>query len=360
MNKSKESLFIRINSIIDNHKFKHAIWHGRENNNRYYTDFCELAYDFYVKLSESEFNNFLKKSRLDKNIDLSQYLQFASEVTIVDYIIRNFSNSFKNEPKYNKKKNPECSFSYNGRIINMEIKCPDYKDRKMKENTDGIKIIANDRLPNKETYDKIKKTISNSFPEDNALISYERMDNKLKDFLLSANEKFPESKDKYFNILVIALETIPDMDEWYSYLFAKEGAFTHESFIKNDYSHVDAVMLTNVAYGHQCDKVDLNRNLWHFENYCSLIFMDPRKECDFELTDYCAKYVLELFGGHTRNFLAYLKQLDIDNEKRDNIINNTIPKEKLNLIKRELYINDRIFNSRIIQNWLEHLKEKEN
>lgn len=49
----------------------------------------------------------------------------------------------------------------------------------------------------------------------------DRLDNKLKDYLVLAQKKFPVSDSSNFNILVIAVDIISDMDEWYSYLLVK-------------------------------------------------------------------------------------------------------------------------------------------
>ena len=181
----------------------------------------------------------------------------------------------------------------------------------------------------------------------------------MKDYLISAHKKFPNSNSQNFNILVVALDIIQDMDEWYSYFFGDNGAFTNKTYITDVYSNVDAVLLTNVQCGHMSDDVDFNVNCWELENYISLLFLDPRKEKRYELGDYYAKYALDLFGGMTRDFLFFQYELDQGNVERNKEI------EKLNLndsqnkaLSQTLYIKDKIIDLKIISEWVERLKSK--
>ena len=86
-------------SIIENSKVTHPLAISANKGNRYWNDFYKVSEDYKRVLSESEYNHFINKFQLDKEISHAQYLQFASEVTVVDYIIRNYCG-FKNEPRY--------------------------------------------------------------------------------------------------------------------------------------------------------------------------------------------------------------------------------------------------------------------
>ena len=77
-----------------------------------------------------------------------------------------------------------------------------------------------------------------------------RLDNKLKDYIISASNKFPTDSNNYFNILVVSLDIIADLDEWYSYIFGEGGVFTDGSFVSEDYNNVDAILLTTAEAGH--------------------------------------------------------------------------------------------------------------
>lgn len=336
----------------------HPLAMAANKGNRYWQDFLKVNEDYKSILNEQEYNSFLNKSQLDCEIGMAQYIQFASEATIVDYVIRHY-DGFKNEPKYNEKKNPECSFEYAGRTINIEVKSPDLFKRIAQEDSEGIKLFAAERFPNKASYIQAQKFIESNIRDEQSMQNMERLDNKLKDYLISAHKKFPISNSRNFNILVVAVDVIQDMDEWYSYLFGDNGAFTNKTYVSDVYSNVDAVLLTNVQHGHMADDVDLNLNCWELENYTSLLFLDPRKEkCD-GLGDYYKNFALDMFGRMTRDFLNFQYELDQGNIERNKKI------EKLNLndnqnkaLSQILYIEDKIIDLEIISKWVERLKQK--
>lgn len=343
-------------NIVENSKVMHPIIVAGVNGSSYWDDFLQVIEDYKKVLSAQEFNHFLDKSQLDCKIGLNQYLQFSSEVTVVDYIIRNYKE-FKNEPKYNGNKNPECSFVYGGRTINIEVKCPDFTKRIKQENLDGVKLYAAERSSNKDDYDQLVEYLEANIEGDHHIQTIDRMDNKLKDYLISAHQKFPVSDVLNFNILVIALDIIPDMDEWYSYLVGENGVFTDRTYIKEDYSNVDAVLLTNVQDGHMGHDVYLNTNCWQLENYISLLILDPRKVGVNELGKYYADEAVSLFGGLTCSFLSFQYKLDQNNDIRNCQINEINLDENL---KRYLfypyYIKDKIIDFQIISKWTEILK----
>ena len=345
-------------NIIENSKVTHPLVLAAKDDNRYWSDFLQVVGDYRNLLNKSEYNRFLHKSQLDRPISKEQYLQFASEITVVDYIIRNHSN-FKYEPKYNSQKNPECSFDYEGRTINIEVKCPDFSSRIQQEKADGIKVFAAERFPDKDQYTEALKVINDQIQDSHIIKSIDRLDNKLKDYLLSAQLKFPTSGLSNFNILVIAVDTIGDMDEWYSYLFGDNGAFTSKTYIDCDYSNVDAVLLTNVQHGHMGYNVNLSINCWKLENYVSLLFLDPRKQNINGLSEYYEKSALNLFGGQTRNFLSFQNKLD----EEINLRNRKIKECNLDERKREklfdkFYLEDKITSLQIISEWIKVLKNR--
>ena len=85
---------------MENSKVTHPIAIAATKGNRYWIDFLKVNEDYKSVLNEQEYNSFLNKSQLDCEIGMAQYIQFASEITIVDYVIRHY-DGFKNEPQYN-------------------------------------------------------------------------------------------------------------------------------------------------------------------------------------------------------------------------------------------------------------------
>lgn len=344
-------------SVVKNSKVTHQIMVAATKGNRYWTDFLKVDEDYKNNLSEQDYIRFLEKSQLDCEISMAQYLQFSSEVTIVDYIIRNYSG-FKNEPKYNGKKNTECSFEYESRTINIEVKCPDLSKRIEQENSEGVNLFAAERFPSKDSFDQAKNFIGSNIRAGQSMQNLDRLDNKLKDYLISAHKKFPTSNSSNFNVLVVALDIIQDMDEWYSYLFGDNGAFTDRTYIVDDYSNVDAVMLTNVQHGHMADDIDLSINCWNLENYVSLLFLNPQKENCHGLGEYYMNSALNLFGGMTRNFLSFQQKLDEKNIRREQEIKKQNSNKNQNkALSHIFYMEDKLIDLRIISEWVETLNK---
>lgn len=338
--------------VIKNSKCKHPLLISKQDETQYWLDFLQLNEDYKKVLSDIEYSNFIAKSRLDKIIDSAQYLQFASESTIVDYVIRKYEG-FVNEPNYESKKNPECCFEYKGKTVNIEVKTPDLRKRVEQEKNENIKIFPAERMPNKKVLSDIVKDIQEKITDGAKIEIQNRLDNKLKDYLLSAHAKFPNNKDKYFNVLAISLDILSDMDEWYGYLFGEDGAFTNNSYIIDDYSNVDAVLLTNTQCGHQGNPKWSDQNCWHLENYVSLLLLDPNKEKDERVSKFYFDYGISLFGDLTQDFLEYQFMLDEKNNERNNKISATCKTddEKSN-IEQMLYTGDKIVDLQIISEWI--------
>ena len=290
----------------------------------YYQNFIEVLKEFENYLTEKELKELIDKVQLGSNFDYLRYLQFASEITVVYYILRYYNKGFKYEPIYNGKKNPECSFEYKGKTINIEVKCPDLSSKIDADQKDNIKIYP-DRIPN-EIYPDFKKCLEdlmNKIDLENSHYSgiklEKRLDNKLKDYIISASNKFPIDSNSYFNILAVSLEAIEDLDEWYSYIFGECGIFTDNSFVSENYNNVDAILLTTPGVGHYIWK-NSKENVWKLEEYPNFLFLNPKK---VENEDFYSKNAISIFGGLTAEFLNYLKSLD---NEESLITNNYIEK----------------------------------
>lgn len=340
-----------INDILKNSKLQHPLYSAFCNNDKYYKDFLNILEDYKRVLNDNEYNKFLLKGKLDKSIEPAEYLQFAAEVTVVDYIIRT-QKCFINEPIYNKKKNPECSFEYDNRIVNIEVKCPNLSKRITQEKLGDVRIYAGERFPDIIRYNDIIDDIEHNC-DSITIQPIDRLDNKLKDYLISAHNKFPNTSEKYFNILIIALDIISDMDEWYSYLFGDYGAFTCNTYIKEDYSNVDAVMITNIQSGHVGNPEYYAINCWALENYLSLIFLDPRKEKKHNLGRYFFESGGTLFGSNTFEFIKFQERLD-DLDKNVDLIRNDNTNQ--NYVDEDKYIYKKILSMQMISEWVNEMK----
>ena len=315
----------------------------------YYQNFIEVLKEFENFLTEKELKELIDKLQLRSNFDYPCYLQFASEITVVYYILRRYNKDFKYEPIYNGKKNPECSFEYKGKTINIEVKCPDLSSKIEAEQNDNIKIYP-DRIHD-ELYPDFKKCVEDLTDRINLENSNysgieleKRLDNKLKDYIISASNKFPTDSNNYFNILVVSLDIIADLDEWYSYIFGEGGVFTDGSFVSEDYNNVDAILLTTAEAGHYRWEY-LEENVWKLEEYPNFLFLNPKK---VENEDFYSKNAISIFGDLTAEFLTYIKDLD---NKESLMIDNYSE-------KFTRFIDYKITQDHIISSFLKDLKNK--
>ncbi len=289
---------------------KHPLKISCKVNDKYYKDFIELLEDFNNHLKDKEMIELIDKLQLKSDFNQPKYLQFVSEITILYYILCKHNCDFKYEPTYNGKKNPECSFRYRDKTINIEVKCPDLSSKIESDMNKNMKISFQGRVPS-ECYSEAKEgmnyIINTSNLEGSDYNGFEiekRLDNKLKDYIISASEKFPKDENGYFNILAISLNTPGDLDDWYSYILGYGGVFTNESFVDENYDNVDAILLTNIQSGHIRWKEDNGKDLWNLEKYINLIFLNPQKAKD---NKFYYEYATSIFGDMTEKFNAYVK-----------------------------------------------------
>ena len=254
--------------------------------------------DFFRKnLKRKEYASIKNKLQLKNEFSMQKYLQATSEINVLYYVLRKYNNEFKYEPKYNGGNNPECAFKHVGRIVNIEVKCPDMEKRISAENRNTVGIYVAERIPDhKKIFSEIEKIAEPNLAENGfeGIEEIFRMDNKLKDYLVSGQKNFPVSCSSYFNILVIALETVLDMDEWYSYIFGDQGVFTNNSLVKDNYDRIDAILLTGSVYGHKAWREFANVDVWKLEETINLLFLDLNKQKS-ETENYYSNVAIDFF-----------------------------------------------------------------
>lgn len=301
----------------------------------YYKTFKAIMKRFEDYLLPNQMKSCIDKLNL-RSFDLENYLQAVTELTVLDFCLREGDKSFVYEPRYNGKKNPECSFVYKGKTVNIEVKCPNYQKRISEEKKGFIKVVIGERLENYP-----KTFTEKSLGSDVAV--QKRMDNKMKDFLISAHKKFPDSNENNFNILVICLDIIHDLDEWYNYLFETKGGFSGTPFFSEDISNVDAVLLSNIKAGH-IRWIKFPLNAWKLEDAFNLLLLNPSKEKE-NINYYCD--IMHLFGNLTESFLCYLEILD----EKSKIDFQCYPCD-------EYFLQHNVFKTYIVSNFCDWLKAK--
>lgn len=298
------------NNIDDNN---HYLYQALINDDRYYKNFLAVSKAFSKHLPPKVFANLLKEKLQIRNgaFDRKQFIQFACETTVVSYFANKYSDKFKYELNVNpcNNSNVECQYAYGACTFNIEVKCPCFDAKEKNDNQDALKLFTAGRIPDMEVVRELSELlrigqINKSDIPKNVIVA-KNMDNTLKDFLVSAQNKFnPNSSENELNILVVCCANASDMQNWHGYMFGNQGLFRDDSFHSpSEYDLVDIVVLTNLYHRHLnwLEKTYLE-NIWNFENAFNLAFVNRKRKLDknnaissflksfphygFELSDY--------------------------------------------------------------------------
>ena len=255
-------------------------------------------------LTRKELSNLVDKKlqTKTKKFNESQFIQSACELTICAYFASLFPENFKYEPKINPPKDIDCSFQSNGYDINVEIKCADFTSKKELDSQPKIlKLGSMGRTPGfDEQFKKIEKLIGEN--SDYSLVMQKHMDNRLKDYLLSAHEKFDnEAVDDTLNVLAVCCDDAADIQKWFGYMSFHEGLFTQNSFFDSSkFNNVDVVLLTNLHHRHS-QYIQKNKifDHWQFSDAFNLIFSNPfrkknKRDEIFHLLEVIPNFSVEL------------------------------------------------------------------
>jgi hypothetical protein len=216
-----------------------------------------------------------------------QYIQEACELSVSSYFAKKFPETFVYEDNVNPANNSDvdCSFKDSEFKFCIEVKCAEFANSpKNTQIGNRFKIGSAGRLQNFfSDVGKLTSLMNTGLQEsDEQLVNFEvekNKDNNLKDFLVSANNKFdPNSSKQIINVLVVSCGNQSDMQKWFNYLFSHEGLFTETPYYKNydEYSNVDIVVLTNLYHKHHnfFEKRHL-RNHWSLEDSFNLMYYNP-------------------------------------------------------------------------------------
>ena len=258
-------------------------------NESYFKTLSDILDSLEPFLSTKQRKSLYKDLQLSGNkFDEAKYLQAACETSIASYLSENYSDGFIYEPKVNPPKDVDCGFTLDGKTYNIEVKCPDYSKKNKIDGTNAFKIGAFGRLVD---FEEIVTSMQEVFdPETNSavepgkpLITQQHMDNKLKDYLLSAHSKFNDSAGpNELNVLAVCCSDWMDMQKWFFYMYGHQGLFMNDSFHPNDeYKNVDVVILTNLYHRHhEYWNKDKIKDHWDFSKSFNLIFSNPFRKQD--------------------------------------------------------------------------------
>ena len=297
-------------SSIDNHYLRLAL----SANRSYWDGFVKAIEPLKYLLNARKFDDLIiNKLQLGlQQFEEKQFIQIACETTVTSYFARKYPTTFLYETraKVTTKKDVDCSYTDGAYKYFIEVKCPDFKEKERISAQDGFKISAAGRIPNfgdsfADLSGMLAEGQKNIGETPKAVLRQKNMDNNLKDFLVSAHEKFNDaSKDDEVNVLVVGCGDASDMQAWHSYMYSNQGLFTKDSFCKhNKYENVDMVVLTNLYHRHNqfFEKQNLN-GIWFLENACNFVFFNPYRK---SLKKSAMMHFIETFTHYTDDFINY-------------------------------------------------------
>lgn len=233
--------------------------------------------------SKELFHLELKLQLRDAAINEVQYLQSACELTVCAYFAEQYATTFEYEPVVTAPKDVDCAFVDNGFRFNVEVKCADYSKKNALDQQKGFQLSIFGRHPTRQkVLEDLAKAVAHD-PEGRPLLAQPHMDNKLKDFLISAHGKFADStSDETLNVLAVCCDTASDMQKWFGYLYGPEGLFMNDSYHPvSNYERVDVVLLTNLYHRHYNYRhKDQLTSHWDLGKAFNIVLSNPKRQRD--------------------------------------------------------------------------------
>ncbi|ELA8177640.1 hypothetical protein RGL50_005213 [Vibrio alginolyticus] len=302
------------------------------SSEHYLTKTC-ASYDSYVDELDDVINRLTPilsigevRKLIDKKLQLKtqrfnepQYIQTACELAAMnDFLIRE-DIKLTYEKKVTPPKDVDFSLNHMGVTFNIEVKCPSFENKLDSE--DGSVIISSlDRAPTKVESDEIVGDIQSRLKCSGVDSKIQKsMENNLRTFLASAQEKLIGADSKDINILIVCCDSALDMQAWRRYLFGFSGLFTENSFAHHsEFDRVDYVLLTNLYNRHhKFYEQTTIRDHWKLSSAFNLLypnkFSNRNKLVVNGKDDF--KRVSRVFTNYSEEFEEYLRdKLDTPNE----------------------------------------------
>lgn len=295
--------------------------HYFRKSNGWHHSYLRQAYETIINVMKfcKQKEKFISKLQFGrKEFDENQFLQDICEITIASHFAKLLPEVFEYEKKVSpptdvdfafcmsitksegKENIPDFRLSCN---YHFEVKCP--KINNEADLKDIIKIHPSSRFPSREVKDLIIKELTQKLSGYKDTIETPRQDNKLKDFLLSAQSKFEQSDDCDVNVLIVCCDSELDMQDWRNYVVDFGGFFTQTSIIpREDFEKIDVILLSNVLNRHRI-RQNIGAELinpWDFNKSFNLAYIDPMKANKWQISGLPA-----LFRDITPEFEYFFK-----------------------------------------------------
>lgn len=262
---------------------------NKNSNYKYYNSFWEninlLSKKGYFE--RCTVNNFCNKLKIGMPFNINSYLQGISELMLSIYANKKgYSYEIDKRLKTTDNYDVDIQIKHNNFIFNIEVKTPNLI---CKDNKEKLNINTSFRTTDKSEYEKAIKSIEKDILRPAIEKSegkykgwcYKKIDdNKVLEYLKSAQDKFIKSDKNSINVLVIAVES-KEMQNYWGYLYnimsgiftdSFEGKFKDKNgkvITSADFDKTDVIYLTNIPSGHL--KLNDNFDAWNLSSYCNLL-----------------------------------------------------------------------------------------
>ena len=273
--------------------------HGlRRAAKAYVQHFAEAAVRVYPQSDLAEILQQKFFIPADEKFNSETYFQSAAELSVQNHLrLNEHASCVALEKQVNPPKDVDVYYEVGAKRVSLEVKCPETQSSQ-----DSFSLKTAGRIPDHlEKFNEIKELFDN--PASGQILDLAKNDdNKLKDYLISANGKFsPDSGVDDLNVLLVACGACADIQEWWHYLYGGEGLFTAESFHPaHEYQLVDVVLLSNLKYLHSEAHDSHN---WTLQNAFLLPFVNPHRRSS-ALSD-SVHGGLRVFNHHLERFARY-------------------------------------------------------
>lgn len=291
MQTTKEIL-AAISRLSDTHSLKNAVA-------SYQQTFADAAMRVYptnkrAKLIQDKF--FIPN---DAAFKTDTFLQSASELSVQNHLMQTpRASNVAIERQVNPPKDVDVAYEVGATQVATEIKCA-VEQQPSKE---SLVLKTAGRVPSHlKTFADLKGLIEGG-PTGSKLELAKNKDNTMKDFLVSANQKYsPAAGIDDLNVLIVACGGGGNIQEWWHYLYGGEALFSADSFYPvSEYRLVDVVILSNLKYLHS-DARDSHR--WSLQDAFLLPCVNPHRRSS-AVSD-SIRNGLSVFNHHMERFAKY-------------------------------------------------------
>ena len=271
-------------------------------------------------LTVKEFKKFVDKDLQfnSSHFNFGSYIQSSCELSHIVRMYAEFPQGFLYEPNLNltseKNKNKDVDFSFvaAGVRFNVEVKCFNYRENNSNKTSITALIPA---LPNGDLNITELESESIEFVRSRLL--------NIRDFFVSANDKFGIQADKEFNILSICCYDLNDYIDVLECISGHLGiSFGRNELFQeyagninvNNFKKIDAVVVCNLGFLHK----DFNRksdgkylNPWDYDNSFAL-GLQLHKNSGLHLDDDIGLLFKKIFNIHNDLYINFCKKNKYD------------------------------------------------